>query len=284
MAGELGLFFAGDVGWHDSVHSALSPLVAVSLNFVDAALDQAGVATGLLTERAQMLNEFLMDGGYSVCLPRGMFGIPDEGNGLFNTRYREVGCVAVSLLDLPSAARVVLIYPAMPASIDRVNQSGAAPAAVQAAGQILQVLPFPVAGASIGGEAVLHLLEGALVDEGFVIAGIFDAAQAGSADVEAIREHLVGMTALYGALRLFRGGAESQATVLQECGEAAQRHVRVGCVGVEGPPDMVGSLVVDGDLPGFATVDRRANIYVPDGSSSNGAAAADFLGSSQMRV
>ncbi|SIM79174.1 hypothetical protein [Mycobacteroides abscessus] len=109
MAGELGLFLAGDVGRDDSVHSALSPLVAVPLNFIDAALDHAGVATGLFTERTQMLNELLMDGGYSVCLPRAMFGIPDEGNGLFNTRYREVGCVAVSLLHLPSAARVVLI-------------------------------------------------------------------------------------------------------------------------------------------------------------------------------
>ncbi|SKT87357.1 Uncharacterised protein [Mycobacteroides abscessus subsp. massiliense] len=60
--------------------------MAVPLNFVDAALDQAGAATGLFTERAQMLNEFLMDGRYSVRLPRGMFGIPDEGNGLFDTR------------------------------------------------------------------------------------------------------------------------------------------------------------------------------------------------------
>ncbi|SIM79155.1 Uncharacterised protein [Mycobacteroides abscessus subsp. abscessus] len=165
----------------------------------------------------------------------------------------------------------------MPASIDRVNQSGAAPAAVQAAGQILQMLPFPVAAASIGGEAVLHLLEGALVDEWFVIAGIFDAAQAGSANVKAIREHLVGMAALYGALRLFRGGTESQSTVLQQCGQTAQRHVRVGCVGVEGPPDVVGSLGIDRDLPGFAAVDRRANIYVPNGSPSNAAAVADFL-------
>lgn len=40
---------------------------------------------------------------------------------------------------------------------------------------------------------------------------------------------------------------------------------------------MVRALGVDGDLPGFAAVDRGANVDVADGSSSNRAPAADFL-------
>lgn len=164
MAGQLGLFVAGDVGRHDSVDGVLGPLVAVSLNLVDAVSDQAGVAAGLFTECTQVLNEFLVDGGNRLCLPGGMFGIPDQGDGVFDSCDSEVGCVAVSLLALSSGARVVLVQATVAASIDGVDQSGAASSAVQTAGKVLQVFAFPVTGTSIGGETVLYLLEGALID------------------------------------------------------------------------------------------------------------------------
>ncbi|MBE5471712.1 hypothetical protein E3G67_003663 [Mycobacteroides abscessus] len=251
--------------------------MAVPLNFLDAPLDQAGVASGLFPERAQVLNEFFVDGGDRLGLPRGMLGIPDQGDGLFNSRDSEVWCIAAGLLALPSGARVVLVQATVAAAIDGVDQSGAAPSAVQNARKVLQVFAFPVAAASIGGETVLYLPEGALIDERLVVAGVFDAAECRVAQIEASGEHFVHLAALQWALSLICSGANGESTVVQQSGQAAQRHVGVGGVGVEGPADMIGAVGIDGDLPGFAAVDGGANVEVADGGSSNGASAADFL-------
>ncbi|WP_156794139.1 hypothetical protein [Aeromicrobium marinum] len=45
LSGERGLLLAGDVGGDDSFHRVLGPLVAVSLDLVDASLQRGGVAS-----------------------------------------------------------------------------------------------------------------------------------------------------------------------------------------------------------------------------------------------
>ncbi|MEP9385222.1 hypothetical protein ABLE53_22855 [Nocardioides sp. KR10-350] len=276
LAGELLLLLAGDVGWYDTVHGVLGPLVPIAADLIDALLEAAAVLVSTLLERPQLLVEPFADLRGDFGAPWLLLGVPERSDGRFDPVDGDVGRPAVVGLGVVSGADEVLIDATSSTAL-AVDHAGVTVPAVEAAGEVVEVLAFAVARGPISGQTRLDGTEERIVDDRLVGAGVFDVAPGDVSGVVAVSEHAVNLAAEQRPFGLLLGGLDGQSAGFEELGYAGERHGGVACVGLEGPADVVGTLGVELDDACLPAVDDRADVEIADRCPRRGSTLADLL-------